>query len=135
MTKKTNKTNSIPSKRKPKKLRLTREIVESAIDRYIRDCSNDLGEIVKEPLMIELALILGVDPSTLWAYSKRPDYAQAIKRVKILGEMFLNRTMEGDKANQNAMFKLKTRHGYIEQQKVDITTAGQPLGVIQLPTR
>lgn len=135
MLPKTTKSIKGKNNRKGKALKLTSAIVTSTINDYIVKCSNEKGELIKEPLLIEVALLLDIDPSTLYEYSKRPDYAGAIKRIKTLGEMFLNRTMEGDKANQNAMFKLKTRHGYIEQQRLDVTTNGAPLGVIQLPSR
>lgn len=115
--------------------RLTADKVSQAIEEYIKTLTDTNGNFTKEPLLIEVALILGISDDTLYRYSKQQAYAPAIKRVKRLGELYLNRTMEGDKANQNAMFKLKTRHGYIEQQKLDITSANQPLGIIQLPKR
>ncbi len=117
------------------KLRLTAQYLNDTIEAYIKECSNAKGELIKEPLLIEVALRLGIATNTLWEYSKRPDYAYSIKRIKETGELYLNRVMEADKANANSMFKLKTRHGYIEQQKIDVTSQGQVLGVIQLPTR
>jgi len=115
--------------------RITANQVKSVIDQYIASLTDSKGNIIKEPLLMEVALLLGIGQSTLREYQQIPAYAASIKKVKDLGELWLNRLMEGDKANANAMFKLKTRHGYIEQQKVDISTAGQPLGIIQLPTR
>jgi hypothetical protein len=107
--------------------------LSKAIDQYLKDC-----EVKKvRPLKVELAYLLGIDKDTLTVYSKTPSMQSSIKKLEQASEIFINRKLEESSSNQNMMFLAKVHHGYVEAQysKVDITTNGESIGIVMLPSR
>lgn len=104
---------------------------KTVIDKYIKDCTTNN----KRPLKSEVAYLLGIDKDTLTNYRLDKRYNEPIKRIELLSETYLNRRLDDTSSNPNAIFGLKAQHGYIETSKVDVTTNGQTLGVVQLPQK
>jgi hypothetical protein len=100
-------------------------------NRYLLECE-EKGLV---PLHKELALLLGIDDTTMSRYAHNPAYANVLKRVKSLEELGWQRYAEKTNKPIFPIFMLKAQHGYIEQQRLDLTSGGQLLGTIQLPRR
>lgn len=103
---------------------------------YLESCKGKTGNYELRPLKAELANLLGIDKDTLTNYGKRSQFMGIIKELEQASETVLNRRLDNSASNQNAMFALKALHGYVEQQhiKQDITSNGETLGVVQLPS-
>ncbi len=110
-------------------LKLKPETVKEVVDGYLVECEKNK----KVPFMIELARLLGIDKDNLTDYSRRPHFAEHIKRVKEASETALLRKVVDDNKPVGGIFLLKSMFQYVEQQKVDLTSNGQTLGVVQLP--
>ena len=88
--------------------------IPSLVDQYTQSTDH--------PLKSELAYkILDVVPETIsdWKKKHKP-FSQAIKRLEMKSETFLNRCVTGEKRKRNqvgAMFLLKANHGYIETER------------------
>lgn len=73
----------------------------------------------------DIAKVIGVDPKTLRKYYRDElDLALAKANATIGGSLF-NKAKNGDTSAQ--MFWLKTRAGFSEKQRVDITSGGEKL--------
>lgn len=105
--------------------------VSRVIDAYLAEC------ITKKrvPFMIEVALKLGISQDTLTSYLQKPAYADVIKKLKNSTELALLRKVIDDNKPVGGIFLLKSLFKYVEGDKLDITSNGQTLGVVQLPTR
>ena len=106
-----------------------KQITES----YLDDCKSQN----KIPFQQELALKLGIAKSTLSeGYSKKPLYAELIKRVSQLTEIGLLQKGLYENKPVFPMFLLKSKFGYIEQQyqKVDLNLSGE-LCIVEMPPK
>jgi len=102
-----------------------------AIDDYLQECE-DKKQV---PFLSVLAQKLDIDAGTLGRYQRHAEYARHIKRVQRATENGLIQKGLNDNKPVFPIFLLKSKFGYIEQQKVDLTSNGETLGVVQLPTR
>lgn len=120
---------------RPKKISIP--LFLAGLEAYLLSCYDEQGNIIKRPLKSELAYLLGLTKDDITDYGKLPQTARAVKKLENLAESYLNRKLDASASNQNAMFALKTQHQYIEAQylKVDVTSNGQTLGVVELPQR
>lgn len=105
--------------------------VEAVITDYLQECITNK----KVPFMVEVALRLGIDKSTFLRYLQKPAYAPIIKRLKDSSELALLDKVINDNKPVGGIFLLKSMFSYIEAQKMDITSNGETVGVVQLPSR
>jgi hypothetical protein len=104
--------------------------INKKVDAFIE--ASKRGECT--PTMEGLALFLGIAKVTLYEYLKKPVYANALKKAELYIETYLQNKLLVDNKPVGAIFMLKAKFGYIEQQKVDLTSNGQTMGVVQIPS-
>lgn len=110
----------------------TAQQLQAHADQYLKDCKEN-GKI---PFLIGLANKLDVDASTLSDWSKEnTSYAKVVKRVKRQAEQALIDKAITENKPVFPIFLLKSVFGYQESSKLDITTNGESLGVVQLPAK
>lgn len=100
-------------------------------DEYLEECKQNS----RTPLLTGYALKLGISKDTLTDYSKRSHYSEVVKRLDLITETMIQTKVLDDNKPVGGIFLLKAKFGYIEQQKLDLTSNGQTLGVVQLPQR
>ena len=118
--------------RKPGREKVQLENFVRIVNEYIKDCDTKN----KPPLLGELCLVLNIDRETLRRYRQKSAYCGIIKRIDEMSENYwIKRGNEGNKPIF-AMFMLKSKHGYIEQQysKVEMAVSGS-MAVIQMPSK
>lgn len=98
---------------------------------YLQKCE----ETRRVPFLGELAYKLGISADTMSRYAQQPSYAETIKKVKQATENGLIDRGLNDNKPVFPIFLLKARFGYVETTRQDITSNGETLGVVQLPTR
>lgn len=110
-------------------LKLDYNKFKTTAELYISKCEEEK----RIPFKIELAYLLNISKDTLTDYSKRPRYSDVIKRLETKTETGLVRY--GIESNKPIMsiFLLKALHGYKEESKLDITSNGETLGVVNMP--
>lgn len=123
--KKTKKSNA----GRPKKLSSTD--FKRISEEYLAECK-ETGQI---PFLGELAVRCGVSADTVTEYSKSPLYSPVVKRVKQHTENGLIRKGLNENKPVFPIFLLKSLFSYVEANKLDITSNGETLGVIELPQR
>lgn len=87
------------------------------------------------PFLSGLAEYLDIDYSTLNRYVQNASYARYIKKVQLASENGLINKGLNENKPVFPIFLLKAKFGYIEQQKMDITSNGETLGIVALPER
>src|SRR6185369_3149752 len=107
-----------------------KEVIQKA-NEYLRECN----EYKKIPLIAEFEYKLGISESTLLKYRENPTCAKAIKRVDKAQEVALVRKGIDENKPVFPIFLLKSKHSYVEQQKLDVTSNGAQVGVVMLPER
>lgn len=106
-------------------------VFQDAVREYLAEC-----EATKQvPFLGVLAQRLDIDAGTLSRYAQFSQYAEYIKKVQQASENGLINKGLNDNKPVFPIFLLKAKFGYIEQQKVDLTSNGETLGVVQLPAR
>ena len=133
------------------------ELQEKA-DKYANrfQTDNDNPSPMDIPFIEEVALLLDIDESTVWAWSrakypqnhedeelrgklKYPDFSKTIKRVNDLQKVGLKRLTFDRDAKIGAIFQLKCNHSMVETSRQELTgPGGGPIhtkneGVIVLP--
>ena len=105
----------------------TAEAVNKACDAYIGDCLKD----GLPPTNVGLALRLGCSKTSLTDWSKysgddadEQGKANAIKKLRLACEQWLQLQLFKGAKPASAMFLLKTLHGYNEKQELDVRHAG-----------
>lgn len=89
----------------------------------------------KAVLITDFCIFADISLETLTEYGKSQRFAAIVKKLRLHAENALNDKLLNDNKPVGAIFLLKARFGYIEQQKLDITSNGETLGVVQLPAR
>ncbi len=107
-----------------------KELKEKA-NEYLDQCYKN-GSV---PLFVEFAYLLGISDDTVTKYRNKPEFSGTLKRVEKAQEIALIKKGITDNKPVMSIFMLKAKHGYIEQQKLDVTTNGNPLGVVMLPNK
>lgn len=87
------------------------------------------------PFLSGLAEYLDIAMDTLSRYEQNSSYRVHIKKVRLASENGLINKGLNENKPVFPIFLLKAKFGYIEQQKVDLTSNGETLGVIALPQR
>lgn len=113
------------------KYKLTPQQIEKGVDTYIKKCI-DNGKV---PLMVEFCLDIGLSQEALTDYRKLPQYEASIKRLDNEQEKGLIRHGLDHNKPVFPIFLLKSKFGYQETQKIDLTSNGETLGVVQLPPK
>jgi hypothetical protein len=89
----------------------------------------------KPVLMTDFCVYAGISADTLTNYEQSPAYVGTVKKLRLYAENdIVNKALNENKPIF-PIFLLKSRFGYIEQQKLDLTSNGETLGVIALPQR
>lgn len=106
------------------------ELMQSRIDEYF----NLIQDHEDVPTVAGLALHLGfVARSTLKDYQERPRFSAVVKRALTRIERELERRLYSGKPPIGLIFGLKNNFGWQDKHDVDLTSAGQKLGVVALP--
>lgn len=104
------------------------DIIYPKIEDYISSCGREQTEL---PTVEGLALHLGVNPDTLFTWSKEyPEFSEAIKRILALQKkQLMNDGMYGGKEVNSAMaiFLLKVNHGMKENDPSTLIQVVQPI--------
>lgn len=106
-------------------------VFQQAAEEYLAECKAQK----KVPFLSMFAEKLDIDDTTLSRYAHFAEYAKCIKKIKLASENALIYKALSENKPIFPIFLLKSKFGYIEQQKLDITSDGQALGVVQLPAR
>ena len=107
-----------------------KELVER-IDDYF----NSLEETGKLPTITGLAYHLGFSSrQSIYEYQENPTFGDSVKRARLAIEASLEQYLLNSKTPAGIIFSLKNM-GWSDQQKLDITTNGQSIGVVKLPSR
>lgn len=89
----------------------------------------------KIPFLQDFCLFAGLSMSTLNRYEQFANYAKPLKRLRLSTERGLIDKGLTENKPIFSMFLLKSLFGYKEGTNLDITSGGQPLGVVMLPPR
>ena|SRR5690554_487505 len=91
----------------------------------------ELGHVV--PSRAGLCCFLGIAKSTSYEWEEQyPEFSDALRAVEVMQEhMTLNGALANQLNSTIAKLVLSNNHGYSEQQRVDHTTAGQPITKIE----
>lgn len=95
----------------------TPEEFEQAADLYFescKPCNEEEGEI---PTVNGLCLALGLCRETLWAYSRKPGFSDAVKRARTRLELAWEKRLAGNSCT-GAIFWLKNQ-GWTDQTQVE----------------
>jgi hypothetical protein len=98
---------------------------------YLEDCKKNN----RVPLLIEFAYNLDISRDTLWKYQEIPSLADPLKKVEEAQEIALISKGLNDNKPVFPIFMLKAKHKWVEQQKVDITSGGEAVGIVMLPSK
>lgn len=106
--------------------------LQKAIDAYFKSADSR-----EEPYTVSgLTLALGfVDTQSLRDYAHSPKYALIIKKAQTRIENNMETRLLSGKPPIGLIFALKNRFNWQDKQNMDITSGGETLGVVQLPTR
>ena len=110
--------------------KLNRATLKSKAEEYLNKCKDDN----KVPLLKELCYSLGISDETLTRYKGKSEFMDIIKKVESAQEIALVRKGIDDNKPVFSIFMLKSKHNYQEASKLDITSNGASIGVVQLPT-
>lgn len=113
-----------PTKYTPEKFR-------SMIEEYLADCMVNK----KVPTITGFCVFANVTGDNVVSYRQMPKFAVAIKKLDIHCENGLVDKVINDNKPVGGIFLLKAKYGYIEQQRIDITSGGEALGVVALPSK
>lgn len=108
------------------------QALEMQIQEYYR-IAKEREEI---PSMSGLAIYLGFySIQSLLDYEKTPKYGQSIKKARLYLENVLESRLIAGKPPIGLIFALKNRFKWQDKQEMDITSGGETIGVIAMPTR
>ena len=111
--------------------KITPQQFKKKAEEYVKSCIENKSI----PFLTGLANYCGISKDTLTRYKDKPSYSDVIKRIDALSEeMIWNKGLNENKP-VFPIFLLKSKFGYSETQKIDLTSNGQTLGVIQVPTK
>jgi len=102
-----------------------------AVEDYLAECKANKTV----PLLLELAERLDISDDTLTRYVQNSTYNEYIKKVRRATEKALINKGLNENKPVMSIFLLKSKFGYIEQQKLDLTSNGETLGVIAMPAK
>jgi len=100
-------------------------------EKFLKDCKDNNTV----PLLAKYEYLLGISDKTLASYRLKPEYASTIKRVEKAQEIALLEKGINENKPVFPIFLLKSKHNYQESSKLDLTSNGQTLGVVQLPQK
>ena len=104
---------------------------QRATEEYLAQCKTNK----RVPFLVDFALMLDISMDTIERYQHFAEYAACIKKIKQSTESgLLNKALNENKPIM-PIFLLKSKFGYVEQSKIDLTSNGETLGVIALPQR
>lgn len=106
-------------------------VLSKLVDEYLEYC--ETNKVV--PLLQEFALKANVSTDALREYAQKPKYSKALKRLEELSHLGWIRKAERENKPVFSIFMLKSRWNYVEATRLDVTSNGETVGVIQLPQR
>lgn len=110
----------------------TVKALEDKIDAYFKHAQTQ----EKLPTIAGIAHYLGfLAVGTLYDYEQTPKYGNSIKKARLRIEEMLEERLISGKPPIGLIFALKNRFKWQDKQDLDITSGGETLGVVQLPTR
>jgi hypothetical protein len=108
------------------------KILKAKVDEYFVDCK-DKGLV---PTLTGLGVFLDfVSRQSLYDYMQTPAFGDIVKKAKFRIEAGYEQRLASGKPPIGLIFALKNGFGWSDKQEMDITSNGQTLGVIALPTR
>lgn len=109
--------------------KVTPKDFKAITEQYLKDCK-DNNQV---PLLAKFEYLQGISDKTLASYRLKDEYAPSIKRIEKAQEIALLEKGINENKPVFPIFLLKTKHNYQETNKLDLTSNGQTLGVVQLP--
>lgn len=91
------------------------------------------------PTVEGLAYYMGISRDTIYEWLSQEDkdeFSDIISKIKVeQGKILLNGSLKGDLHHVIAKLILSSKHDYKEESKTDITSKGEQLGVVVLPSK
>jgi len=112
-------------------LKIDLKTFQRIADEYVEECTASN----RTPLLTGLALKLDISKEAMNDYSKRPHYDNIIKRIDLITETKIQTKVLDDNKPVGGIFLLKAKFGYRDTQSIDLTSNGETLGVVELPSR
>lgn len=107
-----------------------------ALDERIKDYFEVESINNKLPTLSGLTLHLGFSQlNALYEYEQTPKFGKSIKKARLIIENALESALISGKPPIGLIFALKNRFKWQDKQDVDITSGGETIGVIAMPTR
>lgn len=105
------------------------EELQDAIEAYFISCEDpEKPGTYNRPITITgLANALDTSRETLLEYEERPEYVDTIKRAKGKIHQYVEEYLFTGKNQTGAIFNLKNNYGWKDRTEQDITSAGQPI--------
>lgn len=116
---------------KTSKIYLASTALEQKLDKYI----SEMKRVKKAVTITGFLVYANISWDEYGKYLKSPACSKAIKKLKLHAENSLVDKVINDNKPVGSIFLLKSKYNYVEANKLDITSNGETLGVIQLPTR
>jgi len=111
------------------------EVFEFHKTRGVKSDGYDRKVNVKLPTIEGFAIFINVSKKTLYNWrDENPKFLHALEKIEVEQKRrLLDSGLSGDYNSTIAKLILSSNHGMTE--KTDITTGGEPMGVVMLPTK